>query len=138
MAPYRFAKAILAGEPIDLYNCGQMERDFTYVDDIVEAVVRVARAPFSGYQLFNVGNSSPVPLLEFVGELENALGKRAIRRFLPMQPGDVVSTHADVEDLVRLIGYRPTTSLREGIGRFSAWFLDYTRVPMTAEAASAR
>jgi UDP-glucuronate 4-epimerase len=127
MAPYRFAKAILAGEPIDIYNHGSMERDFTYVDDIVEALVRVARLPPGGYRLFNIGSSSPVPLLEFVSELEDALGKPAIKHFLPMQPGDVISTHADVEDLVRLTGYRPSTPLRDGVRQFAAWFLDYTR-----------
>jgi UDP-glucuronate 4-epimerase len=127
MAPYRFAKAILAGEPIDIYNYGHMERDFTYVADIVEALVRVAREPGSGYRLFNIGSSAPVSLLAFVSELESALGRPAVKRFLPMQPGDVVSTYADVEDLVRLTGYRPSTSLREGIRQFAAWFLDYTR-----------
>lgn len=127
MAPYRFAAAIVAGEPIDLYNHGNMQRDFTYVDDIVEALVRVARQPPDGYRLFNIGSSLPVPLLEFVSELEAALGKRARKRFLPMQLGDVVSTFADVEDLVRLTGYRPSTPLRQGVRQFAAWFLDYTR-----------
>jgi UDP-glucuronate 4-epimerase len=142
MAPIRFAQAILAGEPIDLYNYGRMQRDFTYVDDIVEALVRVARLPSSGYRLFNIGGSAPVPLLEFVGEMERALGRRAKKRFLPMQPGDVVSTHADIEDLCRLTGYRPSTSLRDGVQKFASWFLDYTqeqREPATAQAlASAR
>lgn len=142
MAPVRFAQAIMAGEPIDLYNYGRMRRDFTYIDDIVEALVRLTRLPSSGYRLFNIGSSAPVPLLEFVGEIERALGKRAKKRFLPMQPGDVVSTHADVEDLCRLTGYRPSTSLRDGVQKFAAWFLNYTqdkREPAAAQAlASAR
>jgi UDP-glucuronate 4-epimerase len=127
MAPVRFAQAILAGESIDLYNYGCMKRDFTYVGDIAEALIRIARLPASGYRLFNVGSSEPVPLLEFVGELERALGKRAKKRFLPMQPGDIVSTHADVEELRRVTGYCPSTSLRDGVQKFANWFLTYNR-----------
>jgi UDP-glucuronate 4-epimerase len=125
MAPFKFAKAILSGEPIDIYNYGHMERDFTYVDDIVEGVVRVARQVSSGYRLFNIGSSAPVPLLRFVSELEGAFGKRARKRFLPMQPGDVVATYADVEELANVTGYRPSTSLREGVKQFAGWFLEY-------------
>jgi UDP-glucuronate 4-epimerase len=111
------------------------------VDDIVESLVRVARLPSSGYRLFNIGSSAPVPLLEFVEELERALGKRAKKRFLPMQPGDVVSTHADIEDLCRLTGYRPSTRLRDGVQKFAAWYLSYTqeqREPAAQALASAR
>ncbi len=125
MAPFKFAQSILAGEPIDIYNYGHMERDFTYVDDIVEGVVRVARQASSGYRVFNIGSSAPVPLLRFVSELEHALGKRARKRFLPMQPGDLVATYADVEDLAKLTGYRPSTSLRDGVKQFAEWFLQY-------------
>jgi UDP-glucuronate 4-epimerase len=132
MAPYRFAQAIMAGEPIDIYNYGRMQRDFTYVDDIVEALLRLARQPSSSHRLFNIGSSAPVPLLEFVSELEVALGKRARKRYLPLQAGDVVSTYADVEDLCRFTGYRPATSLRKGIQKFAAWFLDYTRQERSA------
>ena len=126
MAPFKFAKAILSDEPIDIYNYGHMERDFTYVDDIVEGIVRIARQGCSGYRLLNIGSSAPVPLLRFVSELELALGKRARKRFLPMQAGDVVVTYADVDDLAKLTGYRPLTPLREGVKQFAEWFLEYS------------
>jgi UDP-glucuronate 4-epimerase len=125
MAPFRFARAIVRGEPIEIYNYGRMQRDFTYIDDIAEGVVRIAAAPPAGYRLFNVGASSPVGLMEFIGALERALGKRARRRFVPLQAGDVVSTHADVEDFWRATGFRPATPLAAGIERFADWFQDY-------------
>ena len=125
MAPFRFARAIMHGEPIEIYNYGRMQRDFTYIDDIAEGVVRIAAAPAAGYRLFNVGASSPVGLMEFIGALERALGKRARRRFLPLQPGDVVSTHAGVEDFWRATEFRPATPLAAGIERFAEWFQDY-------------
>ena len=125
MAPFRFARAIVRGEPIEVYNYGRMRRDFTYIDDIAEGVVRIAAAPPAGYRLFNVGASSPVGLMEFIGALERALGKRARRRFVPLQPGDVISTHADVEDFWRATGFRPATPLAAGIERFADWFQDY-------------
>jgi UDP-glucuronate 4-epimerase len=125
MAPFRFARAILRGEPIEIYNYGRMQRDFTYIDDIAEGVVRIAAAPPAGHRLFNVGASSPVGLMEFIGALERALGKRARRRFVPLQPGDVVATHADVEDFWRATGFRPATPLATGIQRFAEWFQDY-------------
>ena len=139
MAPYRFAQAILAGEPIDIYNHGHMQRDFTYVDDIVEALVRVAQLPCSGYRLFNIGSSAPVPLLAFVSELEAALGKPAIKRFLPMQPGDVLSTYADVEDLVRFTGYRPSTACERASrnSRHGFWTIPASRRGSAAERALA-
>jgi UDP-glucuronate 4-epimerase len=127
MAPFRFARAIVRGERIEIYNYGRMQRDFTYVDDIAEGVVRIAAAPPAGYRLFNVGASSPVGLMEFIGALERALGKRARRRFVPLQPGDMVSTHADVEDFWRATGFRPATPLATGVERFADWFQDYYR-----------
>ena len=129
MAPYRFAQAILAGEPIDIYNHGRMERDFTYVDDIVEALgaSSAVTLPSSGYKLFNIGGSAPVALLEFVNELEKALGKTGPQTLSADAAGRRSVHYADVEDLARLTGYRPSTSLREGVRQFAAWFLDYTR-----------
>lgn len=125
MAPFRFARAILAGEPIDVYNYGRLQRDFTYIDDIAEGVVRVAEREPAGYRLFNVGASQPVGLLDFIGTLERALGRRARKRFLPMQAGDVVSTHADVEDFWRFTGFRPATTIEDGLGCFARWYREY-------------
>jgi UDP-glucuronate 4-epimerase len=125
MAPFRFARAIVRGERIEIYNYGRMQRDFTYIDDIAEGVVRIAAAPPAGYRLFNVGASSPVGLLEFIGALERALGKPARKRFVPLRPGDVISTHADAEDFWRATGFRPATPLATGVERFAAWFQDY-------------
>jgi UDP-glucuronate 4-epimerase len=127
MAPFRFAKAILDGQSIDVYNYGRMQRDFTYVDDIVEGVVRIAGGNPAGYRLFNVGNSQPVGLMAFIGALERALGRRARKRFLPLQAGDVVATHADVEDFWQETGFRPATTLETGIGRFADWYQQYHR-----------
>ena len=144
MALFKFTKAILAGEAIDVYNDGKMRRDFTYIDDVVEGVVRVAarlaeaNAEWSGnapdpgtsnapYRLYNIGNSQPVDLLSMIGALEAALGREAKKNWLPMQPGDVPETSADVEDLVRDVGYRPSTPLDEGIRRFVAWYRDFYR-----------
>ncbi len=127
MAPMRFAAAILRGESIDVYNYGNMQRDFTYVDDIAEGVVRIAargRQP-QPYRLFNVGNSSPVPLLSFITTLEKALGRPAIKRYLPMQPGDVPVTHADVEDFWLATDFRPATTLETGIEDFAHWYRDF-------------
>jgi UDP-glucuronate 4-epimerase len=140
MAPILFTKAILEGKPIDVYNNGNMERDFTYVDDIVEGVVRVVDRPpqadpsWNGsdpgsskapYKIYNIGNSAPVKLLDFIRSLENALGKKAVMNFKPLQPGDVLATYADVRDLMRDIDYAPSTPLDTGIERFVRWYLDY-------------
>jgi UDP-glucuronate 4-epimerase len=125
MAPFRFAAAILSGQAIDVYNYGRMWRDFTYIDDIAEGVLRMAVCEPSGYRLFNVGNSQPVALMDFIGELEGALGRRARKRFLPLQPGDVVATHADVEAFWQAAGFRPATPLEEGIERFARWYREY-------------
>jgi UDP-glucuronate 4-epimerase len=142
MAAYLFTKAILAGEPIKVFNAGQMRRDFTYVEDVAEAVVRVmdaipapdpawnsddpdpatSRAPF---RIFNVGNSQPVELNHFIAVLEELLGKSANREDLPLQPGDVLSTAADISDLEAAIGYAPKTSIEEGLAKFVAWYRAY-------------
>ncbi len=142
MALFLFTRAILAGEPIKVFNRGDMRRDFTYIDDIVEGVVRVIDTPatpntdWNGdapdpgtstapYRLYNIGNNSPVQLAEFIEALEHALGRTAKRELLPIQPGDVAATYADVDDLVSAVGYRPSTPIREGIERFVAWYLEH-------------
>ena len=125
MAPFRFAAAIMSGRAIDVYNYGRMWRDFTYIDDIAEGVLRIAAREPAGYRLFNVGTSQPVGLMEFIGELEGAFGRRARQRFLPAQPGDVIATHADVEDFWHAAGFRPATPLAVGIERFVRWYQEY-------------
>ncbi len=142
MAPIKFARAIAAGEPIPVFNHGQHNRDFTYVDDIVEGVLRASdavarpnpqwdgnrpdpatsRAPF---RIYNIGNGTPVRLDDYIRALEAALGREARRELLPMQPGDVPDTHADVSDLVAELGYRPKVSVDEGVRRFIDWFRAY-------------
>jgi UDP-glucuronate 4-epimerase len=145
MALFRFTRGILAGEPIPVYNSGQMIRDFTYVDDIVEGVIRVVDQPsmpdpsWTGenpdpatssapYRVFNIGNNMPVLLLDCIAMLEECLGKKAEMDLLPMQPGDVTSTMADVSELERAVGFRPRTPLREGIARFVEWYREFYRV----------
>lgn len=142
MALFKFVRAILNGEPIDIYNHGDLSRDFTYVDDIVEGILRVATLPPAGnaswqgdansssapYQLFNIGNGSPVRLLDFVDAIERAVGKPAIRNMLPMQPGDVHATWADTSDLFAITGYRPQHALQQGVDAFVAWYRDYYQV----------
>ena len=125
MAAFRFAAAILGGQVIDVYNYGRMWRDFTSIDDIAEGVLRIAAREPAGYRLFNVANSQPVGLMEFIGELEGAFGRRARKRFLPAQPGDVIATHADVEDFWQAAGFRPSTPLAVGIERFARWYREY-------------
>lgn len=127
MAPYKFAQAIACGETIDIFNYGRMERDFTYIDDVVESLVRLARQAPDGYRLFNVGSSAPVRLMEFVHALEDAFGKRARKRFRPLEPGDVVRTHADVLPLERATGFRPSTPLRTGVRKLAEWYAEYHR-----------
>lgn len=142
MALYLFTAAILAGRPIDVFNEGRMRRDFTYIDDIVEGVVRAAHhipqpnRSWSGddpdpgtssapYKIYNIGNNQPVELLYFIETLERQLGVPAKKKFLPMQPGDVPATYADVDDLMRDVGFRPATPIEEGIARFVAWYRSY-------------
>ncbi len=145
MAMWIFAKAIAAGEPIRLFNHGNMRRDFTYVDDVVESIVRlVDRAPagnpnYSGdapdpgsssapWRVYNIGNNDPVELLDVVRLLEEKIGKKAIRELVPMQPGDVPATYADVDDLMRDVDFKPATPIAEGIGRFIEWYRSYHRL----------
>jgi UDP-glucuronate 4-epimerase len=145
MALFKFTRAILGGEPIEVYNHGQMQRDFTYIDDIAEGVVRVAdRVPggdpqWSGdqpdpgtsrapYRIYNIGNHQPVELMHLIAELERCLGRKAEKRFLPMQPGDVPATFADVDDLVRDVGFRPATPIEDGVRKFVGWYREYYQV----------
>jgi UDP-glucuronate 4-epimerase len=145
MAMWIFAKAIIAGEPIKLFNNGNMRRDFTYIDDVVEAVVRLVDRPpaanpkVSGtspdpasssapWRVYNIGNNKPVELLEVVRLLEEAIGKKAKRELLPMQPGDVPATCADVDDLMRDVDFKPSTPITDGISRFVEWYRSYHRM----------
>lgn len=145
MALFLFTKAILAGEPIKVFNHGQMIRDFTYIDDIAEGVVRVldrVATPDAGYdpvkadparssapyRVFNIGNHQPVPLMGFIEAIEQALGREAKKEFLPLQDGDVPATHADVEELADWTGFRPAMPVTEGVKRFVAWYRDYYKI----------
>ncbi|MGD9127292.1 MAG: NAD-dependent epimerase [Planctomycetia bacterium] len=142
MAVFKFTKAILEGSPIDVYNHGKMRRDFTYIDDIIEGVVRsmdrtaepnpnwssdqpdpgTSEAP---YRVYNIGNHQPVELMCLIETIEKTLGREAEKNFLPMQPGDVLQTYADVDDLIEAVGFAPTTTLEEGIARFVEWYKNY-------------
>ena len=145
MALFLFTKAILANEPIKVFNHGKMIRDFTYIDDIAEGVVRVldraatadpAYDPASAdparsnapYRVFNIGNHDPIPLMDFIGAIEQAVGREAVKELLPLQDGDVPATHADVEELAAWTGFRPAMPVPEGIRRFVAWYRDYYKV----------
>jgi UDP-glucuronate 4-epimerase len=127
MAYFSFTQAILEGRSIDVFNHGQLQRDFTYIDDITEGVVRVLDKPATldvgvPHRVFNIGNHEPVALLVFIETLEKALGREAIKNFLPMQPGDVHATHADTKQLQEWVGFSPNMPLQEGIKRFVAWY----------------
>ncbi|MFM1896886.1 MAG: hypothetical protein RLZZ385_1960 [Pseudomonadota bacterium] len=145
MSLFMFTRNILAGEPIDVFNYGNHRRDFTYIDDIVEGVLRTldhvatANPRWNGdapdpatsaapYRLYNIGSNNPVELLRFIEILEECLGRKAVRNLLPMQPGDVPATYADVDALMQDVGYRPATPIEDGIARFVAWYRDYYRV----------
>ncbi|MFZ2447823.1 MAG: NAD-dependent epimerase [Syntrophobacteraceae bacterium] len=142
MALFLFTRAMLAGEPIDVFNYGRMGRDFTYIDDITAAMRKIIEKPpqpdpawdprspdpstsFAPYRIYNIGNNKPVRLLEFIAVIEECLGIEAKKNLLPMQPGDVKETYADIEDLARDFGFRPATPLREGIARFVEWYRSY-------------
>ncbi len=142
MSPSLFTSAILEGRTIDVFNHGKMQRDFTYVDDIVEGVLRVLDQPaisnlsfdcgnpdpassYAPYRLYNIGNHEPVELMTFIGYIEEAVGKQAKKNMLPMQDGDVLATYADTEDLQRAVGFSPHTPLKEGVAKFVAWYRDY-------------
>ncbi|TVM05508.1 NAD-dependent epimerase [Vreelandella aquamarina] len=142
MALFKFTRAILAGETIPVYHFGQHRRDFTYIDDIVEGIIRVLEKPaqpnpqWSGqspdpatsmapWRLYNIGNQEPVVLMDYIAALEGALGINANKQLLPMQPGDVPDTYADVEDLVEQFGYQPATRVEDGVAKFVAWYRDF-------------
>jgi UDP-glucuronate 4-epimerase len=126
MSAFLFARAILDGKPIQVFNRGDMERDFTYVDDIVEGTLRVLDKP-SPYAIYNIGNHSPVRLLDYIAILERALGKKAQLEMRPMQPGDVKATYADTRALRQAVGYAPSTPLEVGLERFAQWFRSYQK-----------
>ena len=142
MALFLFTKAILKGEAIPVFNKGQMVRDFTYIDDIVEGVIRVMDKPATPnadfdaslpdpatsaapYRVFNIGNSRPVPLMDYISALEQALGMEAIKEFLPMQPGDVPATSADTRELEAWVGFQPNTPVADGVAKFAEWYRDF-------------
>jgi UDP-glucuronate 4-epimerase len=130
MALFLFTRAILEGKPIKVFNHGRMQRDFTYIDDIAEGVLRVLDKPPAGpvpHQLFNIGNHQPVELMQFIGLLEARLGRKAEKQLLPIQDGDVPATYADVSALEKWTGFRPTTAVAEGIERFVSWYRGYYR-----------
>ncbi len=145
MALFLFTKAILEDRPIDVFNYGKMQRDFTYIDDIVEGVVRVIERPaqpnpdwngdnpdpgssYAPYKIYNIGNNQPVELMHFIEVIEDTLGKKAKKNLLPLQPGDVPATYANIDDLVRDTGFKPATPLEVGIPKFIKWYRDYFRV----------
>ncbi|MFC3881520.1 NAD-dependent epimerase [Algoriphagus namhaensis] len=142
MALFLFTEAILAGKPIQVFNHGQMKRDFTYIDDIVNGVLKVAERPpvendsyseldgdpsraKAPYKIYNIGNSSPVALMDYIHAVEKGLGKKAIMEMLPMQPGDVPASHADVTDLIADTGYKPSTNIEDGVRAFTDWYTQY-------------
>src|SRR5438045_871635 len=145
MALFLFTKSILEHKPIQIFNHGNMQRDFTYVDDIVEGIVRVmnhipaandkwsasqsdASASSAAYKIYNIGNSKPVRLMDFIEAIENELGLKAEKEFLPLQPGDVPSTFADVADLITDTGYKTDTSVEEGVKKFIQWYKKYYNI----------
>jgi UDP-glucuronate 4-epimerase len=145
MALFLFTKAIIEGKPINVFNHGNMQRDFTYIDDIIEGVVRVMHAipepnpnwsgnapdpgtSYTRYKLYNIGNNNPVQLSEFIRQIEQALNKKAIKHYMDLQPGDVPATYADIDDLVADVGFKPATPLSVGIQEFIAWYKSYYQV----------
>ena len=147
MALFKFTKNIIEGKAIDVYNNGDMMRDFTFVDDIVEAISRLVEkkakpnpdwsgktpdpsSSYAPYKVYNIGNNSPVKLMDFIEAIEEKVGKKAIKNFMPLQAGDVPATYADVEDLYRNIDFRPETSIKDGVGKFVDWYIDYYKVKL--------
>jgi UDP-glucuronate 4-epimerase len=142
MALFKFTKKIFEGDSIDIYNNGELSRDFTYIDDIVEGILRVAdkvpeedktwttetgstKSSSAPYRLYNIGNGNPVKLMDFVSALENSIGIEANKNMMPMQPGDVYKTWADTQDLFEAVGYQPKVSVGEGVGKFVEWYRDF-------------
>lgn len=145
MALFKFTKNIIEGKPIDVYNNGDMMRDFTFVDDIVEAISRLVKkkampnpewsgenpdpsSSYAPYKVYNIGNNSPVSLMEFIEAIEEKIGKKAIKNYMPLQAGDVPATYANVEDLYRDIDFRPQTSIKDGVGKFVDWYMNYYKI----------
>lgn len=145
MALFKFTKNIIEGKPIDVYNNGDMMRDFTFVDDIVEAISRLVKkkampnpewsgenpdpsSSYAPYKVYNIGNNSPVSLMEFIEAIEEKIGKKAIKNYMPLQAGDVPATYANVEDLYRDIDFRPQTSIKNGVGKFVDWYMNYYKI----------
>ncbi|MEX6688436.1 NAD-dependent epimerase [Danxiaibacter flavus] len=145
MAPFLFTKAIIDGKPLKVFNYGEMKRDFTYVDDIVEGVARIMNFPpnpdpewkssnsdisssTAPYKIYNIGKNAPISLMDFIAALENEIGKKAIVEFLPMQAGDLTATYADVADLIQRIDYKPTTSIEDGVRKFVKWYRTYYKI----------
>jgi len=142
MALFLFTKSILNNKKIDVYNNGQMKRDFTYIDDIINGIVAILNSDFefnkpikidsstssAPYRIFNIGNNAPVNLMDFIAEIENQLGLKAKINFMPLQPGDVLESHADVDDLIKNFNYRPSTSIRRGIEKFINWYKEYYKI----------
>lgn len=128
MAPFLFLKSILDGRPIRVFNHGELSRDFTYIEDIVEGLMRMLPRPSVGaipYQIYNIGNASPVRLLDFISVIEHVTGRKAVKQMVGMQPGDVYCTYADITRLRRDFGYRPTVSIEEGVRRLYEWYVEY-------------
>lgn len=131
MAYYKFAKKIMNGEPIQIYNNGDMRRDFTYIDDIIIGIENILCNPpakdenGAAYKIYNIGNNQPEQLMDYISVLEKCLGKKAEKEYLPMQPGDVYETYADVQELMNDFGFKPSTTIEEGLSKFAEWFLDY-------------
>lgn len=147
MALFKFTKAIVNDEPIDVYNNGNMMRDFTYVDDIVESISRLVEKPaqpnpewsgaapdpsssYAPYKVYNIGNNSPVRLMEFIEAIENRISKTAKKNFMDLQPGDVPETYANVEDLFKNINFKPSTNIQDGVNNFVDWYLDYYNIKL--------
>ncbi|MFC6040247.1 NAD-dependent epimerase [Paenisporosarcina macmurdoensis] len=145
MALFMFTKKIIEGKPIDVFNNGEMMRDFTFVDDIVESISRLIEKPaqpntewsgdkpdpgtsYAPYKIYNIGNNSPVKLMDFIEAIEEKVGKKAIKNFMPLQAGDVPATYANVEDLYREIDFKPQTSIKDGVGKFVDWYIDYYQI----------
>lgn len=146
MALYLFTDAIMHGKPVQVFNNGQMSRDFTYVDDIVEGILRITEqiaepdpswdpsdpdpsSSYAPYRIYNIGNCQPVKLLDYVDAIEDALGRKAIRKMMPMQDGDVKDTYADITRLTEAVGYQPSTSVRDGVAKFVEWYKAYHNIP---------
>lgn len=147
MALFKFTKNIIEGQSIDIYNNGKMMRDFTFVDDIVESISRLIHKPakpnpnwsgespdpgtsYAPYKVYNIGNSSPVYLMDFISAIEEKLGKVAVKNFMPLQDGDVPATYANVDDLFQVIGFKPKTSIKDGVGKFVDWYLKYYQIKL--------